>query len=347
MEPIALLPEGIAGTRDFDYITPKGRRLTEYEAVTCYTQPQPEVGGLQHAGELMLRNDGRPVYDLASTKLRADDWFAFRDPNQMWQRPYYTLQSGVEKSIERTTQVAVSTGAVNAVVPQWIERGLMGAYFPFAHVEYGLFRALNLAARESLSDTVNSILVFNAADKLRHAQAIAILGLDLEAALSGFDGTAGRDRWLTAAEWQPVRRLVEEVMAIQDWCETVVAVSHALEPLLGEPLRRLVFQLAAANRRDTIVPVIAAGATADWHRNIRATRAFLTFLADGSHGHDNRKVISEWSEGWRARTGPVADALIAGLEDHLEEPGLAEGFAAVAAEETDRAGVELATSALQ
>jgi hypothetical protein len=246
MDPIALLPEGIAGKRDFDYITPKGRRLTEYEAVTCYTQPQPVVGGLQRAGELMLRNDGRPIYDLASTKLQADDWFAFRDPNQMWQRPYYDLQAEAERAIDRATNLAVSTGMLGSVDPAWLSRGVSDTYLPFAHVEYGLFRTLNCAAREALSDTVTQCLVFAASDKLRHAQAISILGLDLEGAVPGFDGTRGRTLWLEDDGWQDLRRLVEELMCITDWGEATAAVNLALEPLVGDPMRRLVFGLHAS-----------------------------------------------------------------------------------------------------
>src|SRR5581483_10913943 len=234
-------PEELSGKRDFDYITPAGRRLTEYEAVTVYTQwGGHSAGSLQTMGDFLLRPDGRPVFDPASTGITVDDWYTYRDPNQMWQRPYYVSQSEAEKSIERATELVVSTGAAKALDQHWIEHGLVGTYFPFAHYEYGLFRALNMAAREALSDSVNNVLVFNAADKLRHAQGISIFGLDLEAVVGSFDATRGKVAWLEDPNWQPLRRLVEEAMAISDWCEITVAVDLVIEPLIGEPLRRLV-----------------------------------------------------------------------------------------------------------
>ncbi|MGH8998983.1 MAG: hypothetical protein ACRDY7_06275 [Acidimicrobiia bacterium] len=333
------LPEELTGPADFAYVTPKGRRLTEYEAVTCYTQPQVGGGGLQPMGDFKLRPDGRPLFDLDGTALRCDDWFAFRDPNQMWQKPYYVLQAGAERSIDRATEVLASSGAVRSVDPAWVEHGLVGAYLPFGHFEYGLFRALNVAARESLSDTVNSVLVFNAADKLRHAQATSLLGLDLESALEGFDGTAGRARWLDDPLWQPARRLVEEVMAIADWGEIVVAVNLAVEPIVGEPLRRLVFSLAAASRRDLLVPIVAATAIADWHRNAKAAAGFVGFLLDGPGGEGNAKVLSGWLRDWTERARRVAEQLFAGLEGSLAEPGLGARAQAAAREEQDRVGV--------
>jgi methane monooxygenase component A beta chain/propane monooxygenase small subunit len=335
------LPEELTGKADFEYITPKGRRLTEYEAVTCYTQPQTHGGGLQVMGDFKLRPDGRPLFDPDSTGLNCADWFAFRDPNQMWQKPYYALQARAELAIDRTTDVVVTTGASRSMDLGWIEHGLAGAYLPFAHFEYGLFRALNVAARESLSDTVNSILVFNAADKLRHAQAISLLGLDLETGLPGFDGTAGRGHWLGHPAWQPVRRLIEEAMAIRDWGEIAVASNLVIEPLIGEPLRRLVFSLAAAHGGDVLVPVIAATASADWHRNARATRELTVFLRECPGGEGNDVVLSEWVRTWTERTTPVAAGLFDALEAVLPAPGLAQQAQSVGREETGRVGADL------
>ena len=331
-------PEALGGKRDLDYITPAGRRLSEYEAVTCYTQAQVHGGGLQATGYTQLRPDGRPVFDPSGTRLRCDDWFAYRDPNQLWQRPYYVNQAGAERAIDRATEVAITTGAVRALEPVWLERGLLGAYFPFGHYEYGLFRALNVAARESLSDTINNVLAFNAADKLRHAQAISILGLDLEGALSGFDGTGGRQVWLDEPCWQPLRHLIEETMALSDWGEIIVAVDLVIEPLIGEPLRRLLFALTAARHRDLIVPVIAGTASTDWHRSATAIDELVGFLLQCPGGEGNRGVLAGWVDAWRDRAVSVARSLFGALGEAIDDPWLAEDAQAAGAEELERVG---------
>jgi|SRR5581483_1152536 len=334
-------PEELSGKRDFDYITPAGRRLTEYEAVTVYTQwGGHSAGSLQTMGDFLLRPDGRPVFDPASTGITVDDWYTYRDPNQMWQRPYYVSQSEAEKSIERATELVVSTGAAKALDQHWIEHGLVGTYFPFAHYEYGLFRALNMAARESLSDSVNNVLVFIAADKLRHAQAISIMGLDLESVYENFDGTAGKRVWLEDAGWQPLRRLIEEAMTVVDWNETIVAIMLAIEPMIGEPMRRLVFGTGAAQRRDLLVPVAAGTATIDWQRNAKAIKAYIDFLCSAPGGEGNREILAGWLGTWQAKARPVAEGLFDLIEGALPEPGLAKQAAAVADEETARVGAD-------
>ena len=46
--------------RDFNYIKPRKRRLSEYEAVSCYTQPDPKVFDRQ--GWYLLTAEGRAAW---------------------------------------------------------------------------------------------------------------------------------------------------------------------------------------------------------------------------------------------------------------------------------------------
>ena len=329
-----MLSAQLGGVRDIDYIVPAGRRLTEYEAVTCYTQPGPHGGGLQACGDIVLRGDGRPIFDPAGTVLRCPDWYAFRDPNQTWQRPYFAMQSEVEKNLDRVSSTALANGVAGNMDPGWARAGLLGGYLPLAHLEYGLFRALNVAAREALSDTITTGLLFAAADKLRHAQGIVVLGLDLESVLDGFDASSGRTHWLSTPHWQPSRRVVELAWATTDWVEIVVAVFAAIEPWIVEPLRRLVFTLTAAGRRDILSPALAGSASADWLRNSRCACAFLTFLAAADDA--NLPLLRVRENHWRSQAQEAAHALFQWLELELEEPGLAAAARRVGATESTR-----------
>lgn len=296
--------------RDFTYITPRGRRLSEYEAVTCYTQPSSDAGGLERAGWFLLRPDLRPMFDVEGTRARCADWFAFRDPNQMWQRPYYVLQSDAEKAIETATRTALAQETLASVDPDWAATGLMRGYLAFARLEYALYRSLSYASRESLSDTLNSVTLFNASDKLRHAQAIILLGLDLEGVLPGFEAARGERAWLEDEEWQPARRLAEKLMATNDWVEVVTAANLVLEPLVVEPLCRWLFSIAAGRHGDGLTPVVAGSALADSQRNRRWTDELVRhLLADESHGPENRRCLEEWVAEWSPPATEMMEAL--------------------------------------
>jgi hypothetical protein len=321
-------------THDFTYIKPRGRRLSEYEAVTCYTQPSCWGGGLERAGDLVLRTDGRPLFDLASTKTQAADWYAFRDPNQMWQRPYYTLQGDAEKGIEAATQTALAEGTLADMDPVWASDGLIRGYVPFARLEYALYRGMSYAMRESVSDTLNSVALFQAADKLRHAQAIILEGLDLEGVVPGFDASAAEAVWLDDPAWQPMRRLAEELMATEDWAEVMLVTNLVFEPLITEPLCRSLFSVAAARHGDILTPVVASTASADIRRNRRWAEEFVHFLAgDESYGDSNRELMAGWVSNWSPKVSAVLSPLASRFDDLLSQT-TSMAIIATAAQET-------------
>jgi propane monooxygenase small subunit len=284
----------------------------------------------------MTRPDGRPLWDPASTRIKLDDWFSYRDPNQLWQRTYFSMQAQAERFIDTTTNVAGKTRAFDTVDKRWIDHGLIQGYFVFGHAEYGLFRAMNIAAREALSDTLTNVIVFNAADKLRHAQAVSIFGLDIENALPGTEATAARQSWLDCERWQPTRRLVESVMVLDDWCETVVAVNCVFEPLLAEPLRREVFAKMSARAGDPVTPVITGTATSDWLRNATWTAEMVRFVEPPGGSSENKSVVRNWVKSWTERVEPIANDLFMSFAETLGSNALARAASAVGAQEQAR-----------
>jgi propane monooxygenase small subunit len=161
-----------------------------------------------------------------------------------------------------------------------------------------------------------------------------------------FDGTAGKKVWLENPDWQPLRRLIEEVMTVIDWNETIVATMLALEPLIGEPMRRLVFGTGAAQRRDLLMPAAAGTATIDWQRNAKAIRQYFEYLTTAAGGEGNREILAGWMQTWRDKAQPVAEGLFGMLESAMPEPGLAQQAQIVADEESRRAGEDIISGVL-
>ena len=54
-------------------------------------------GGFDKGGHFITPADGRAPWREESTALRHPDWFAFRDPAQLWQRPYVRMQAEQER----------------------------------------------------------------------------------------------------------------------------------------------------------------------------------------------------------------------------------------------------------
>jgi methane monooxygenase component A beta chain/propane monooxygenase small subunit len=142
-------------TRDFTYIPSRRRRVSEYEAVTCFTQPDVEMFDRQ--GWLLRDVNGRTPWVRGSTALVHPNWFAFRDPASHWQRTYVRMQAEQERAIARSAEEAAANGAFNELDPVWTREILGRHYRAWAYAEYGLFRAFAVAQREALSDTLRGV----------------------------------------------------------------------------------------------------------------------------------------------------------------------------------------------
>jgi len=318
--------------RDFTYITPQRRRLTEYEALTVHMQP--DQGGFDHArGRFaapewyLLRSDGRPLWDPASTALRHPDWYAYRDPAQQWQRTYVRQQEQQETSIDRVTEDAALDGCLAELDAGWIGAMLCRHYRAWSFFEYAVFRALAPAQREALSDTLGNVLCFQSFDHLRHAQDVIIYLVELEHHSEAVDDGAGKQAWMNAPVYQPARKLAEEIMATNDWAELMVGLNLVVGPLLQHMAVSDLVRRNALLNQDPVAAHIAMTAERDRRRNLAAAQAMVRMVTDAAvpEGDANRAVIQRWLDDWTERAVIAADALAPVFE---ASPRPAIGYAA-------------------
>jgi hypothetical protein len=298
------------GDRDFTYIRPSGRRLSEYEAVNMYVQV--EQGLMGSDGWFVLRADGRTPWCTDSTKLRHPHWFDFRDPAKLWQRVYTRNQAEQERAIERVTEETILRGALADIDKDWLELVIRQHYRVWSFVEYGTFRPWATAQREALSDTLGSVCVFEGLDRLRHAQDIVIWLMELEMQLPGFQDEGGKERWVTEPCYQPTRRLIERLMHDQfDWGELAVATNLVIDPILTEVA---VFQLIGRNgslHGDVVTPFIVSTAQRDRRWSLAWTEALVKMVTEESvpAAKANKELIEDWVCTWTPLALDAAGAL--------------------------------------
>jgi Methane/Phenol/Alkene Hydroxylase len=300
--------------RDFTYITPRGRRVSEYEAVTCYTQPDPEAFDMQ--GWYLRSPEGRTAWQRESTKLVHPHWFDFRDPASQWQRTYVRMQAEQERGIDRATEDAASSGALRAIDATWLSEIVGGHYRAWSFLEYALFRAFAAAQREALADTIGNALCFEGVDRIRHAQAVVIHLMDLEGAVPGFRDAGGKQRWTDDPRYQPARALVERLMLeTTDWAEVAVVTNLILDPILAEVGLSQLVRAFGPFHGDSVTPLIVSTVERDRRRNLAWTQEFVRMVtAQNTHGsevpaaEEKCAVIQHWLDTW---TPVVLDATLA------------------------------------
>jgi NAD(P)H-flavin reductase/ferredoxin len=307
-EPEAASAAAPSSERDFAWYTPAGRRATIYEDVTVDTQPS--IHRHLPRGWPVSFEDGRGTWNDASTELRSVDWFAFRDPGEQWERPFYQAGAAVEQQIEGAIRSAAEQGLIEDFAAPWVEF-LGGTLQVPAFVEHGLWFALATAARDALSDSVATCMCLQAAMKQRSAQAIVLYAMDLEPHLGReLPIDDARQAFLSDPAWQPARRYLERLAATPDWAEVVFAANLCFEPTVATLIRRELGTRAAAANGDTVTPALARAETQEWEWARTWTVALSRFLlADAVHGQHNRTVLNRWVADWLPHALESAAAL--------------------------------------
>lgn len=293
--------------RSFQWIVPKGRKASIYEDLTVDTQPS--VHRFLKSGYTCSFPDGRGTWWDDSTALDVETWSAFRDPNELWERPYYQQGAQGEREIEGAVRSARAEALYADADPAWVDflrrDGQVQAF-----VEHGIWSLATRRSRAALADTLTHGIVLYAAVKQRQAQALVIEGMDLDEDLGGFAIEAAKARWMQAPEWQPVRRVVERLGTIRDWGETIFVCGMVVEPLLGNLVRRELLLRGAMRAADPVTPAVirVAQREGDWWRDFAA--AFTRFtVEDPAHGAANRELAGRWLADWEPEVTAAVDGL--------------------------------------
>jgi hypothetical protein len=298
--------------RGFFYFEPAKRKPSLYEETTVDTQLSPE----RHIdfGWLISFPDGRGTHSLGSTRMRVGDWFDFRDPAGLWERPFYQQAAQAAREQDAAVASARSEGLFGRMTEEWREFLRSSLQLP-AFFEQGLWRAAAPAARPALSDTLTHAIVLLAAMKQRQAQDLVVYAMDLDDEIGECSTEAARTRWLDEPAWQPVRRLVESLASKHDWVERLIAINLCAEPLVGNLLRREMLLVPASANGDPVTPVIIGNAQREWLWVKGWTVELVRFLVeDAEHGEANREVLAEWVAEWNPLAEEAADSVGAELE---------------------------------
>jgi hypothetical protein len=294
--------------RSFQWYTPKKRRATLYEDVTM--DSQPSVHRHLDRGWPVHFEDGRGLWSDDSTALRSSDWYDFRDPGQLWERPYYQTGTSYEQLIEGAVRTARRERVFEDFTPEWVDFLRKHLQSP-AFIEHGIWLALASASRETLSDTVTHCVALEAAMKQRQAQAYLLYGMDLEEHFGDFPVDRARESFLRDDVWQPARSYVERLRATPDWGERVIATNVCFEPTVGLLIRRELLMRSVRFNGDILTQALSHVAQLEWEWVHGWTVDLVRFLLDDpEHGAANAGVLAGWIADWQ----PLADDAAMGVQ---------------------------------
>lgn len=293
----------MSSRRTYWHLEARGQTPSEYEVATSRLLYYPGRG-FEVSAPLAAWYAEHQVGSL----LRCPDGELFSDPRATTYASYTTLQQQRERELDEQLAAMEDSGHDRKLPSAWI-RTLARLLPPSRFPMHGLQMITCYVGHMAPGGRIVVVCALQAADEIRRIQRIAYRMRQLQELDPSF-GEDARAQWQHGAAWQPLRRLLEQLLITYDWGESLVALNVVLKPLFDE-LFMLRFAEAAHDAGDELLAKLLGSLHEDckWHQ--AWTEALLDVLLANEPG--NREVLGRWVEKWR----PQARTAFAELEPLL------------------------------
>jgi toluene monooxygenase system protein E len=235
--------------------------------------------------------------------FRCSDWNQFHDPDGLVYRTYVRMQDEAETYVDALIDDIEARDGYARLDAEWV-RALGEGYTTFRYVGHALLMAATYLMSMAPSSYISNAAAFQAGDELRRVQRIAYQTrqLQLHHPAQGFG--EDRERWEGGPAWQPLRKVIEQLLGERDWGKAFAQLNLVVKPAVDELLNGIVAEAAAAHG-DELTAMLHRNLQIDSARSGRWSAALVhTAIADQP---DNGVVLQKWVDEVR---GPVVDALI-------------------------------------
>jgi phenol/toluene 2-monooxygenase (NADH) P1/A1 len=258
---------------------------------------------------------GRELYDPRYCALRLADPYAFADPRGFYYTPYVTNRAALQDEFGKTLGYLEDRDLLARLPDAW--RGVLASVvIPLRHYESGAQLVSVAGARFAYGTSLEQCCTFAAFDRIGNAQMLSRVGIALGRG-TGDVLTAAKQEWLDGEHLQPLRRLTEEIMVVDDWAEGLLAIDHIdslLYPLIYSGLDERAL-LGGAGAYSLFAQHLTRW-FADQRKWIDAL--VTAWQADPEHGPANKDHLDRIGHTWKPRAREAAGALSAVIGERLD-----------------------------
>jgi phenol/toluene 2-monooxygenase (NADH) P1/A1 len=281
---------------------------TRYQEATLDVQPRENF----HYRPTWARD--RELYDPRYSALRLADPYSYADPRSFYYTPYVTSRAGLHEEFGRTLSYLEDRGLL-ATLPEAWQAVLASVIVPLRHYESGAQLISVAGARFAYGTALEQCCTFAAFDRIGNAQMLSRAGIAAGGGTAGVLQVAKRE-WLEGEHLQPLRRLTEEIMAVPDWAEGLLAIDLAdslLYPLVYSGLDERAL-LGGAGAYSLFAQHLTT-----WFADQRKWLDALvtTWREDPEHGPANQEHLARITAQWQPRAQEAVAALATVIDDRL------------------------------
>jgi phenol/toluene 2-monooxygenase (NADH) P1/A1 len=260
----------------------------------------------------------RDLYDERFSALRLTDPYAYTDPRQFYYTPYVTNRAALHEEFGKTLSYLEKRDLLAKLPAQW-RAVLASVVVPLRHYESGAQLVTVAGARFAYGTSLEQCCTFAAFDRIGNAQMLSRVGIAMSSGAGDQLGNAKRE-WLDGAHLQPLRRLVEEIMVVDDWAEGLLAID--LVDSLAYPLVYRGLDEAALLGGAGAYSLFAQHLTG-WFADQRRWLDVLVaaWAGDPDNGAANREALGRIVATWGVRAREALEPLAAAVDDQLPDVG--------------------------
>jgi toluene monooxygenase system protein E len=283
------------------------REPSEYEVTSLGLLHVPQRGFEVHTPSSEWQSRHR-----TSDRLACDDWDRFRDPRATTYTKYTELQRSKDDYVDRLLASIEVTDYDRRLSPAWLAM-LDRVFGPLRYPVHGLQMLASYLGALAPSGPLVIAGLLQSADETRRVERLAQRLCQLQRVHPGC-GRASRRDWEHEPGWQPMRELIEQLLAVYTWGEAFVAVNVVLKPAFDELFMLDFGRLAQATGDDVLERMLRAlHEDCAWHRQWSAALIAMLVQNDAA----NARTMAGWVERWKPRTDAAIDAVIEMLERQL------------------------------
>lgn len=248
------------------------------------------------------------LFDKARTAITMADWYAPRDPRQLYYGAYTIARSRMMEATEKNFAFVEKRQLLTAIAPAWAE--MVRLYLlPLRHYEWGANMNNSQITAIGYGAAITQATQFITMDRLGIAQIISRVGLVMDGN-AGDSLAAAKRAWMDDPVWQGVRRMVEDSLVVTDWFELLVAQNLSMDGILY-PLVYGRFDAGGQAHGGQGLSMLTEFMV-DWQDdNAKWVDAVIKRVA--AENDANRQRLSDWYATWATR---AQEALLP-LADHV------------------------------
>ncbi|HEY5135503.1 MAG TPA: hypothetical protein VIJ41_06920 [Candidatus Nanopelagicales bacterium] len=198
-----------------------------------YEEGSIDIQAVENLHYRPLFSADKEHYDVGWTAFKLEDPYSFTDPRQLYYAPYVQSRAAMNEAFVKSLEYIETRDLMQKLPAGW--DSLVGEILvPLRHWEAGAELVSIEGSRWAWGTTIDQCCTYAAFDRIGHAQNLSRIGIVYG---EGHDHAlaSAKERWLTDPALQGLRRLIEELLAGDDYAKKLLAVDltdRLLYPLM-------------------------------------------------------------------------------------------------------------------